>query len=91
MAEAGHDLVAAVDALIDRPRDLPDAAERRRLRRADGLTQNQVAGALRVSRTTLVAWEAGRSEPSGQRRAAYAHFLRRLAEKYPAVPGREAP
>ncbi|WP_165985914.1 helix-turn-helix transcriptional regulator [Streptomyces sp. YIM 98790] len=86
MTEAETDLVAAVDALLDRPRDLPDPAERRRLRKADGLTQQQVAATMRVSRTTLNAWETGRSWPTGARRTAYAHFLRRLADLYPATP-----
>ncbi|WP_405914475.1 helix-turn-helix domain-containing protein [Streptomyces sp. NBC_00963] len=76
-------LLDAVDALIERPPDLPEPAVRARLRRADGLTQQQVATALGVQRLAIVRWEAGTSRPRAPHRQAYAHLLDRLAAKYP--------
>ncbi|MFF0728560.1 telomere-associated protein Tap [Streptomyces sp. NPDC004134] len=83
----------SVDALVARSRALPAPAERRRLRVAHGLTQQEVADALRVRRATVGAWEsddpARRTEPRPPERDAYARLLNRLAELYPppAVPG----
>jgi DNA-binding XRE family transcriptional regulator len=83
------ELIAAADELIARPRDLPEPAERKRLREAHGLTQDDVAKKFRVSRATVIAWEAGRKEPRTPHRRAYAHLLRGLAELYPADSARD--
>lgn len=72
---------AAVDALLDAtgPVDdgLPAVAERRRLRRAWKLTQDQVAVKVGVSRETVSGWETGRwePEPGSKPRALYVHLL----------------
>lgn len=80
-------LFDAVDALLAQARsDLPPPAERVRLRKAAGFTQKQVAEVLGVQRVTVVAWEAGRNEPSPPQRDAYARLLEGLAARYPA-PG----
>ncbi|MFF0472322.1 sigma factor-like helix-turn-helix DNA-binding protein [Streptomyces sp. NPDC004284] len=54
---------------------LPTPKERRRLREALALTEEQVAEALGVTRATVKAWETGRSTPRGRKREAYARLL----------------
>jgi DNA-binding transcriptional regulator YiaG len=86
-------LFASVDALLEQAavESLPDAAERKRLREAAGLSQDQVAAALQVRRETVTGWEAGRSEPRPPKRAAYARLLDGLAARFPAPTLTEAP
>ncbi|WP_413098141.1 telomere-associated protein Tap [Streptomyces sp. Inha503] len=83
-----EELFGAVDALLEQAvRDpLPEPAERKRLREAAGLTQDQVAEALRTRREAVGNWEAGRTEPRPPKRAAYARLLEGLAARFPA-PG----
>ncbi|GAA1236724.1 hypothetical protein GCM10009665_28620 [Kitasatospora nipponensis] len=84
------EVFAAVDALIARAQgggDLPEPAERRRLREAAGFTQEEVAAALGVRRETFVKWEAGSAQPRAPRRGAYAWLLAGLA----GVHGTEGP
>ncbi|WP_050364624.1 helix-turn-helix transcriptional regulator, partial [Streptomyces fradiae] len=78
------ELFEAVDALVERRATLPPPAERERLRKAHGLTREQVAEALGVRRTTVVNWEAGRTEPRPPQRQAYMRLLDRLAALHPA-------
>ncbi|MGW4030122.1 helix-turn-helix transcriptional regulator, partial [Streptomyces sp. NPDC004838] len=54
---------------------LPSPKERRRLRRAKSLSEEQVASAIGVTKATVRAWETGRSDPQGRRREAYAKLL----------------
>ncbi|ANW21875.1 transcriptional regulator [Streptomyces clavuligerus] len=54
---------------------LPSAKERRKLREARSMSEQEVAAALGVTRATVRAWESGRSDPRGRRRAAYAKLL----------------
>jgi len=63
-----------------RAQRLPPPGRRRRLRRAAGLTQRELAAAVGVARITLARWEAGRFAPRGARRARYVDALARLAE-----------
>jgi DNA-binding transcriptional regulator YiaG len=67
------------DALKGLPRspiaDLPEPKERARLRKAFGVTQTQLASALRVSRKTVYTWEAGTAKPTGAKRDEYAAIL----------------
>ncbi|MGW0560313.1 helix-turn-helix domain-containing protein [Streptomyces sp. NPDC003016] len=64
---------------------LPSAKERRRLREAKSLTQEQVAAALGVTRETVTSWESGRRDPKrGEQRAAYAKLLASFGEPSPA-------
>jgi len=76
----------AVDALVASRSPLPPAEERKRLRTAHGLTLDGVAGALKVRRATVSAWESVKkpTEPRGPEREAYARLLKQLAELYPA-------
>ncbi|MEU1470528.1 helix-turn-helix transcriptional regulator [Streptomyces sp. NPDC005761] len=80
------ELFDAVDALIADHSPLPPPQERERLRKAHGLTQEQVAAALGVRRATVVSWENGRTEPRPPQREAYARLVNKLAELYPAAP-----
>lgn len=86
------ELFSAVDALLERVAqdDLPDPAERKRLREAAGLSQAQIAAALDARREAVGNWEAGRTEPRPPKRAAYARLLEGLAVRFPAPDG-EAP
>lgn len=76
------DYFDAVDALIAGSKALPPPAERERLRKAHGLTQEQVAAALDVRRATIVSWESGKTEPRPPKRDAYQRLLDKLAELY---------
>ncbi|MFD4322452.1 sigma factor-like helix-turn-helix DNA-binding protein [Streptomyces sp. NPDC058548] len=54
---------------------LPPPKERRRLREALALSEEQVAEAMGVTKATVRAWETGRSAPRGRKREAYATLL----------------
>ncbi|MBO0918662.1 helix-turn-helix domain-containing protein [Streptomyces laculatispora] len=54
---------------------LPPPKERRRLREAKSLSEEQVAAAVGVSRATVRAWETGRTRPRGRKREAYARLI----------------
>ncbi|MFI9213442.1 sigma factor-like helix-turn-helix DNA-binding protein [Streptomyces sp. NPDC053253] len=54
---------------------LPTPKERRRLREALALSEEQVAEAMGVTKATVKAWETGRSSPRGRKREAYAKLL----------------
>ncbi|MEU1600227.1 transcriptional regulator [Streptomyces sp. NPDC005708] len=84
-------LFEAVDALIASRAPLPPPEERKRLRVAHGLTAGEVATALQVRRATFSGWEAGKPEPRGPERDAYARLLRQLGELYPTPGGDVAP
>ncbi|MFB1044455.1 telomere-associated protein Tap [Streptomyces chrestomyceticus] len=87
------ELFDAVDALVASRSPLPSAEERKRLRQAHGLTLDDVAGALKVRRATVSAWESAKkpTEPRGPEREAYARLLKQLAELYPAPEERADP
>ncbi|MEU6895053.1 helix-turn-helix transcriptional regulator [Streptomyces sp. NPDC046557] len=85
-------LFAAVDALLEEAAaqdGLPHPDERKRLREAAGLSQDQVAKALSVRRETVTSWETGRTAPRPPKRAAYARLLEGLSALHPA-PGTPA-
>ncbi|MFE3430414.1 helix-turn-helix transcriptional regulator [Streptomyces sp. NPDC059171] len=83
------DPLRRVDALVDDD-TLPSPRVRQHLRVMAGLTQAEVADAIGVKRVAVARWEAGLTKPHRGNRLKYAHFLRRLAEKYPAAT-QEAP
>ncbi|MFD9818497.1 telomere-associated protein Tap [Streptomyces violascens] len=90
MSPEQEELFASVDALLEQVTaddGLPQPAERRRLRKAAGLSQEQVARALDVRRESVTSWEAGRSEPRPPKRAAYLRLLEGLAARHPEPPG----
>ncbi|MEU8779716.1 helix-turn-helix transcriptional regulator [Streptomyces sp. NPDC048606] len=79
-------LFAAVDALLEEAAaqdGLPHPDERKRLREAAGLSQDQIAKALSVRRETVTSWETGRTAPRPPKRAAYARLLEGLAALHP--------
>jgi DNA-binding transcriptional regulator YiaG len=79
-----HDPVAAVDSLLREHTHLLPVAVRGPLRRAAGLTQQQVADMIGVQPLAVKRWEAGSVEPRvGERRAAYSRLLKGLAIRYP--------
>ncbi|WP_328905402.1 helix-turn-helix domain-containing protein [Streptomyces sp. NBC_00234] len=62
---------------------LPSPKERRRLREAQSLSEEQVATAVGVTRATVRSWETGRSSPKGRRREAYARLIGSAEEPRP--------
>ncbi|MFD3944183.1 sigma factor-like helix-turn-helix DNA-binding protein [Streptomyces sp. NPDC058579] len=54
---------------------MPSPKERRRLREARGLTEDQVAEAMGVTRATVRSWETGRTTPRGRKQEAYAKLI----------------
>ncbi|MFE3327717.1 sigma factor-like helix-turn-helix DNA-binding protein [Streptomyces sp. NPDC059176] len=60
-------------------RRLPSPKERRRLREAKSLSEQQVAEAVGVTRATIRNWETGRTTPRGRKREAYGKLLASLA------------
>ncbi|WP_434098010.1 telomere-associated protein Tap [Streptomyces sparsogenes] len=85
-------LFSAVDALLEQVADpLPPPAERKRLREAAGLSQEQIATALQTRRESVGNWETGRAEPRPPKRAAYARLLEGLAARFPAPATEPAP
>ncbi|MFD5201272.1 helix-turn-helix domain-containing protein [Streptomyces sp. NPDC058375] len=66
---------------------LPSPKERRRLREAKSLSEEQVAAAVGVTRATVRSWETGRMSPRGRKRALYAKLL----APEPAAPPTTAP
>lgn len=91
---SGDDRFAGVDALlaaVEAGTVLPVPAERARLRQAAALTAAAVAQALGTRPATLESWEAGRSEPTGDRREAYRRLLEGLAVQFPPAQPPVAP
>ncbi|HET6354998.1 sigma factor-like helix-turn-helix DNA-binding protein [Streptomyces sp.] len=64
---------------------LPSPKERRRLREAMSLSEEQVATAVGVTRATVRNWETGRSSPRGRKLRLYAQLL---ADAGPEEPSR---
>ncbi|MFF8731788.1 telomere-associated protein Tap [Streptomyces sp. NPDC015171] len=79
-------LFSAVDALLEQVAqdDLPAPAERKRLREAAGLSQDQVARVLQTRREAVGNWESGKTEPRPPKRAAYTRLLEGLAARFPS-------
>ncbi|MEU0744580.1 helix-turn-helix transcriptional regulator [Streptomyces sp. NPDC006134] len=85
------ELFDAVDALLASRAPLPPPEERKRLRKAHGLTIDEIAAALKVRRATISGWESGKTEPRPPERDAYARLLDGLAKLYPASANTTAP
>ncbi|MFH9439508.1 helix-turn-helix domain-containing protein [Streptomyces rochei] len=84
------ELLDAVDTLLARPDTLPPPEVRAQLRKADGLTQQDVADVLQVSRVAFNRWEVGAARPRRRHLEAYARLLAGWADKHPtAVSGNE--
>ncbi|MGW2706668.1 telomere-associated protein Tap [Streptomyces sp. NPDC001340] len=85
------ELFAAVEALLAGEPEMPEPAERARLREAAGVTQARLAQVLQTTTQTVKNWEAGRAEPRPPRRQAYQRLLDGWAERFPADPAYAAP
>ncbi|MEU9181158.1 helix-turn-helix domain-containing protein [Streptomyces sp. NPDC048550] len=88
MPNEQESLFAAVDALLEEAAaqdPLPHPDERKRLREAAGLSQDQIAKALSVRRETVTSWETGRTAPRPPKRAAYARLLEGLSTLHPVI------
>ncbi|MFK0049444.1 telomere-associated protein Tap [Streptomyces sp. NPDC090741] len=85
MPDEQESLFAAVDALLEEAAQdpLPHPDERKRLREAAGLSQDQIAKTLSVRRETVTSWETGRTAPRAPKRAAYARLLEGLSTLHP--------
>ncbi|MGW7468698.1 sigma factor-like helix-turn-helix DNA-binding protein [Streptomyces xantholiticus] len=70
---------------------LPPPKERRRLREARSLSEDAVAATIGVTRTTVLSWEAGRSDPRGRKREAYARLLASSGAPDEKAPGSRTP
>ncbi|MFJ7189764.1 helix-turn-helix domain-containing protein [Streptomyces bacillaris] len=70
---------------------LPSPKERRRLREAKSLSEEQVAEAVGVTRATVRSWETGRTSPRGRKRALYAKLLAPDPAPAPASASASAP
>ncbi|WP_137993844.1 helix-turn-helix domain-containing protein [Streptomyces vilmorinianum] len=68
---------------------LPSPKERRRLREAMALSEEDVAEAIGVTRATVRSWETGRTDPRGRKREAYAKLLRSYEDEL--TPSATAP
>ncbi|MFJ8850211.1 helix-turn-helix domain-containing protein [Streptomyces sp. NPDC102437] len=64
---------SSADSAFAQP--LPSPEERRRLREAKSLSEEQVAAAMGVTRATVRSWETGRTTPRGRKREAYARLI----------------
>ncbi|WNO72796.1 sigma factor-like helix-turn-helix DNA-binding protein [Streptomyces sp. AM8-1-1] len=54
---------------------LPSPKERRRLREAKSMSEQELATAVGVTKATIRSWESGRSAPRGRRREMYTKLL----------------
>ena len=75
--------MTALDELENRVKDrraLPSPEMRRAIRKAAGLTHEDLAGPLQVSRQAVAHWEAGTRRPRPRHLAGYVDLLRRLQE-----------
>ncbi|MFF9490275.1 helix-turn-helix domain-containing protein (plasmid) [Streptomyces sp. QTS137] len=77
------ELLNAVDALLARPDTMPPPDVRARLRKADGLTQEEVAEVFGVTRVAFHRWETGLAKPRRRHLEAYVRLLNGWAAKHP--------
>lgn len=83
-SELEEDRVAALLAEVKLAAAFDDPAERVRLRKAAGLSLEQVAKAVGVGRQTVANWEAG-GLPSSPSRGRYLRLLEGLAQIHPVA------
>ncbi|MBZ6142456.1 helix-turn-helix domain-containing protein [Streptomyces olivaceus] len=77
-----------MDELLSRPTSvLPQPEVRARLRKASGLTQEEVARAFGVHRMAFLRWENGQAVPRAKHRAAYLRLLKGWAKQHPQAAG----
>ncbi|MEU2337130.1 helix-turn-helix domain-containing protein [Streptomyces sp. NPDC013172] len=64
---------------------MPPPEIRARLRKADGLTQEEVAEVFGVTRVAFHRWETGIAKPRRRHLEAYVRLLEGWADKHPEV------
>ncbi|MER7106565.1 helix-turn-helix domain-containing protein [Streptomyces sp. NPDC000229] len=69
---------------------LPSPKERRRLREAMSMTEEQLAQLVGVTRATVRSWETGRTSPRGRKREVYARLLGTARRDAPGEPTRRS-
>jgi len=65
------------------PESLPPPARRRAIRVAYGVSQEDMATVLGVSRLTVSMWERGQTEPKPEHAEKYADLLNQMVEETP--------
>lgn len=78
--------VTALRERLRQRKELPEPAERRRLRLAAGVTLVEVADAVGVTPWAVRLWELGEREPRGPNLEQYVAVLRLLREAGGAEP-----
>jgi DNA-binding transcriptional regulator YiaG len=68
--------VATVEDVVRANRDLPAPPLRRAIRVGAGVSQERMAGELRVTRATVSRWENGERHPRDEHLVAYVRLLR---------------
>lgn len=78
----GEPMISSLEKLRRPPlsEPLPPHAERKSIRQRYGVTQQELAELLGVSRLSLSDWERGKSEPSSAHARRYAQALREMKE-----------
>ena len=72
-----------LEAHLAARRELPDPHVRRALRKAAGVSLEQIGRECGVSRQAVALWESGTVEPRGRNLRAYLEVLRLLREPAP--------
>ncbi|MDT9688725.1 sigma factor-like helix-turn-helix DNA-binding protein [Streptomyces sp. P9(2023)] len=72
-------------------RSIPSPKERRRLREARGLSEDQLAEAMGVTRATVRSWETGRTTPRGRKQEAYAKLIGAYEDEGSPTPDEPKP
>jgi len=70
--------MSVLDRKVEAYRSLPPPGVRRALREANGLSQDDIAAELDVSRVAVSRWESGDRMPRGDHLIQYAELLERL-------------
>lgn len=60
--------------------DLPDPKQRKSIREAAGLSQQELADFIGVTRAAVANWESGTRTPRGQRLTRYVEAIRTLTD-----------
>ena len=85
-APSPSDLERKLDALLETKRarvELPPPSERRALRKALGLTVQEVAKLIGCSHVAVVHWEKGERTPQGENLERYRELLDALKKRKP--------
>ncbi|MFD0353637.1 helix-turn-helix transcriptional regulator [Streptomyces sp. NPDC127110] len=80
-----EEVIAIAEARRKKPKanveTLPPPEERKRVRKAYGITQADVADSVGVHRITVSAWERGTYDPTGDARARYMRLFTHMKKE----------